>query len=70
MEKIFREPTEDELDRDCTFVVHIMCAIAEYAIKNNLEPDSTIRTVSENMIRFLDVATFNELRGKQENGQN
>ena len=55
--------TEKQLHDDMEFVMDIMTEIAEYAVKNQMIPDDTIRTVAENMIAFLEIATLNEWEG-------
>jgi hypothetical protein len=44
---------------DMEFVMDIMIEIAEYAKKNQMEPDETIRTVAENMVELLEIITMN-----------
>jgi len=48
---------KEESDRD--FLVNIIFQIRNYAIENEMEPDDTIKTVAENMIAMLQIATFN-----------
>ena len=48
----------EALKNDRAFMVDIMFQIKEYAIKNNMDVDETIRRVAHNMIALLNVATF------------
>lgn len=45
-------------EKDCEFMANILSEIAEYAVKNGMKPNETIRTIAENMIFMLEVATF------------
>ena len=55
--------TEKQHHDDMEFVMDIMTEIAEYAVKNQMIPDDTIRTVAENMIALLEIVTLNEWKG-------
>lgn len=55
--------TEKQYHDDMEFVMDIMTEIAEYAVKNQMIPDDTIRTVAENMIALLEIATMNAWKG-------
>lgn len=52
-----------EFRDDMEFVMDIMTEIAEYAVKNQMIPDETIKTVAENMIALLEIITLNEWKG-------
>lgn len=39
--------------------------ICGYAVKNGMEPDDTIRTISNNFLSLLEIATFNGWKGEQ-----
>lgn len=52
-------PTQEQFHDDMEFVMDIMTDIAEYAVKNQMMPDDTIRTVAENMIALLEIMTLN-----------
>lgn len=45
---------------------NILNEICEYAILNNMEPDETIKTISQNFMKLLEISTFNnyQLRGE------
>lgn len=55
--------TEKQFNDDMEFVMDIMTEIAEYAVKNQMIPDDTIRTVAENMIALLEIVTLNDWEG-------
>lgn len=55
--------TKKQHHDDMEFVMDIMTEIAEYAVKNQMIPDDTIRTVAENMIALLEIVTLNEWKG-------
>lgn len=52
-----------EFREDMEFVMDVMTEIAEYAVKNQMMPDETIKTVAENMIALLEIITLNEWKG-------
>lgn len=55
-----------EFRDDMEFVMDIMTEIAEYAVKNQMIPDETIKTVAENMIALLEIITLNEWKGDKD----
>jgi hypothetical protein len=55
--------TEKQFHDDMEFVMDIMTEIANYAVKNQMIPDETIKTVAENMISLLEIVTLNEWKG-------
>lgn len=44
---------------DEEFMTHVLCEIAEYAVKNDMEPDDTLRTIANNILQLLEISTFN-----------
>ena len=40
-------------------MIDILFQIRDYAIKNYLDPDETIKGMAENMLNLLKIATFN-----------
>ena len=58
--------TQKEFHDDMEFVMDIMTEIAEYAVKNNMIPDETIKTVAENMIALLEIVTLNGWEGAED----
>lgn len=44
---------------DTEFMAHIIREICDYARKNGMEPDDTLRTVSDNIKVLLEISTFN-----------
>lgn len=56
-------PTPTQFNNDMEFIMDIMTDVAEYAVKNQMIPDDTIRTVAENMIALLEIMTLNEWEG-------
>lgn len=55
---------EDKKDivNDCNFITHIISEICAYAHNNGLEPDDTLRTLSENILSLLEISTFNNMK--------
>lgn len=43
---------------DVEFMTHIIAEICEYAKKNGMEPDDTLRTVADNINALLEIGTF------------
>ena len=52
---------EDRVN-DCIFITHIISEICAYAHNNGLEPDDTLRTMSENILALLEISTFNKMK--------
>ena len=52
--------TEEETQRtnDRAFLVDIIFQIKEYAEKNDMDVDETIKITAENMLALLKIATF------------
>jgi len=53
---------------DAEFLTHIISQICEYAIKNEMEPDDTLKAVAINIEMLLKTCTFNSWKVKQEAG--
>lgn len=44
---------------DAEFMTHIIQEICDYAVKNGMEPDDTLKTVADNIKALLEISTFN-----------
>lgn len=44
---------------DVEFMTHIICEICDYAVKNGMEPNDTLRTIADNINALLEISTFN-----------
>lgn len=44
---------------DAEFMTHIIQEICDYAVKNEMEPDDTLKTVADNIKALLEISTFN-----------
>ena len=53
----------DELANDGKLMVDIISTICDYARANKYEPDETLRTVANNILSFLSIASLNEWVG-------
>lgn len=49
---------------DTEFMAHIIGEICDYARKNGMEPDDTLRTVADNIKNLLEISTFNHWEAK------
>ena len=49
----------EQYRNDREFLIDLIFQIRKYAIKYEMEPDDTVRTVAENMLAMLQIATFN-----------
>lgn len=49
---------------DIDFMMHIISEIADYAVKNKMQPDDTLETIAENILALLKISTFNSWGGK------
>ncbi len=47
---------------DEEFMTKIIADICDYAVKNDMEPDDTLRTIANNILSVLKVSTFNNWR--------
>lgn len=47
-----------QISKDSKFMVQVISLIASYAIENDMSPNETIKTVAENMLGLLKIATF------------
>ena len=50
---------------DDEFMSHIICEITEYAVENNMEPDDTLKTVADNILMLLEIASFNNMEQEE-----
>lgn len=60
---------EIQISKDSELMVQVISLIASYAIENDMSPNETIKTVAENMLGLLKIATFEnwgEKRGSEE----
>lgn len=55
-----------QISKDSEFMAQVISLIASYAIENDMNPDETIKTVAENLLCLLEIATFENWRGKDE----
>lgn len=49
---------EQEEAQDRAFLIEILFKIRDYARENDMDEDDTIRTISNNMLQLLEIATF------------
>lgn len=50
---------------DEIFLLHIITEICDYAVENKMEPNDTLKTISENILAMLKISTFNNWKGKK-----
>lgn len=50
---------------DEIFLLHIITEICDYAVENEMEPNDTLKTISENILAMLKISTFNNWKGKK-----
>lgn len=50
---------------DIDFMAHVISEVCNYALKNDLEPNETLRTIAENILALLEIGSFNRW-GKDE----
>ena len=51
---------------DYNFMAHIISEICDYACKNKMQPNATLKTVAENILSVLEISTFNNWEPKEE----
>mgnify|MGYP003293242678 CR=1 FL=1 len=44
---------------DVDFQTYIIAEICEYAVEHGMEPDDTLKTISENILALLKISTYN-----------
>ena len=60
----------NELTSDGKLMVDIISTICDYARANRYEPDETLRTVANNILSFLSIASLNEWVGDEDEESN
>ena len=53
---------ELEKEKDINFFTDIIHQICTYANENDMTPDETLRTVSNNILALLEISTFNNMK--------
>ena len=51
---------------DYEFMAHIISEICDYAVENKMQPNTTLKTVAENILSVLEISTFNNWEPKEE----
>ena len=54
---------------DHEFMAHIISEICDYACKNKMQPNATLKTVAENILSLLEISTFNKWEPKEGDGE-
>lgn len=49
---------EIQISKDSELIIQVISLIASYAVENDMSPNETIKTVAENMLGLLKIATF------------
>lgn len=60
------EPNMPVKTGDEEFLSHIVSEICDYAVRNGYEPNDTLKTISENIMLMLEIATFNNWKPEDE----
>lgn len=55
-----------QISKDNELMVQVISLIVSYAIENEMSPNETIKTVAENMLFLLEIATFENWGKKDE----
>ena len=55
----------DDFSKDSELTTQVISLIASYAIENDMSPNETIKTVAENMLDLLKIATFENWEKKE-----
>lgn len=53
-----QEAVKSEMS-DADFMSHIIIEICDFAVKNEMEPNDTLRTIADNIKALLNISTFN-----------
>ena len=59
IERIGKLKAQEPQDDDADFMTNIICEICDYAVKNEMEPNDTLLTISDNIKALLKISTFN-----------
>lgn len=59
-----RDPTEEEREQDIRFITHILFEIRDYAKSAGQDPDETLKSVAEWILKLLKIGTFNDAEGE------
>lgn len=62
------DTSTEDFEADTEFLTHIIQKICAYAYRNGLEQNETIKTIAENMLAMLEIATFNNNKGDENDG--
>ena len=54
------------INDDAKLMAHLLAEICGYAVKNDMEPNDTIRTIANNFLSLLEIATFNGWKGEND----
>ncbi len=54
------------ISKDGELLTQVISLIASYAIENKMSPNETIKTVAENMLFLLEIATFENWEKKED----
>ena len=60
----------NKLTSDGKLMVDIISMICDYAKANGYEPDETLKTVANNILSFLSIASLNEWVGDEDEESN
>lgn len=55
-----------QISKDSELMTQVISLIASYAIENEMSPNETIKTVAENMLLLLEIATFEHWGEKED----
>lgn len=56
------DSAEEDTNKNIKFMTGIISEICKYANDNDMEPDETLRTMSENILALLEISTFNSMK--------
>lgn len=51
---------------DTEFLTHIISEICTFAVKNEMEPDDTLKKISESILELLKISTFDGWEGDED----
>lgn len=54
---------------DSEFMAHVVSEICDYAVRNEMEPNDTIKTIAENLLFLLEISTFNTWKPSEESSR-
>lgn len=47
------------------FIIEIIAQICDYAVRNGIKPDDTLKTIATNILGLLEISSFNNWKERE-----